>query len=144
VSAQRLAYGASVVGFALAAFTTATTLVANEPVVPRWVSFPLFAGIFPVHLLTALVYRGRLREIWLRNPGVLTVGFALLAASAAVSLYQVHDGGPNRVGGAYLVGDRPVSRARYESVSLAQQRLFASVAAFFYLVGLTAHGRTRV
>jgi hypothetical protein len=121
---QRYAYGASIVGFTVEAAIVVTTLFASKPVVPSWLLVPLFIGIVPIHVVTVLVYRHRPADLW-RGNLVFYATALLLWLFTIVSLYQLKD------------AKDPFTHQQ----QLAQQRAFASVPAFFYLVGIAAHRR---
>jgi DMSO reductase anchor subunit len=121
---QRYAYVASIVGFTVEAAIVMTTLFASKPVVSSWLLVPLFVGIVPVLVATAVVYRRKPADVWRGNVIFYAVA-VLLWLFGVVSLYQLKD--PH---------DPYTNQER-----LAQQRVFSSIPAFFYLVGIGAHRR---
>jgi hypothetical protein len=121
---QRYAYGASIVGFAVEALIVVTTLFASKPLIPSWLLIPLFLGVVPVHVVTVLVYRRSPADLWRGNAIIYAVSL-LLWLFTVVSIYQLKD------------DKEPQTKQQ----QLAQQRVFSSVPAFFYLFGITAHRR---
>jgi len=121
---QRYAYGASIIGFAAESAIVVTTLFASKPVVPSWLLIPLFVGALAVLAATVVVYRRRPADFWRGGLVFYTVAI-LLWLFAIVSLYQLKD------------AHDPFTHQE----QLAQQRVFAAVPAFFYLVGIGAHRR---
>jgi hypothetical protein len=121
---RRYAYGASIVGFAIEGAIVVTTLFASKPVVPSWLLIPLFAGAIAVLGATVLVYRRQPADFW-RGGLVFYTTAILLWLFAIVSLFQLKN------------AEDPFTHQE----QLAQQRVFAAVPAFFYLVGIAAHRR---
>ena len=121
---QRYAYVASIAGFAVESLIVVTTLFAAKPVVPSWLLVPLFIGAIAVVGVTVAVYRHRPADFWRGGVVFYAVGI-LLWLFAIVSLYQLKD------------AKDPFTHQE----QLAQQRVFAAVPAFFYLVGIAAHRR---
>src|SRR5438045_3166301 len=81
----RVALVLAVAGAGVTAVVVATTLVPSGPLVPTWVSWPLFLGIFPVHFRTVrklLLERSDLKMQVLSAPKQLRIPLAALVACA--------------------------------------------------------------
>jgi hypothetical protein len=139
----------AVAGATASAAVVATTLAPGGPLLPTWVTWPLFLGIFPVHLRTVrtlLLERADLKARVFAKPRALLVPAATLVACAFVLSMQAvltMRGNPERHGNGYYL-DRHgaltrVSRSEYRYAERELERVFAGLAFVFYAAGILVH-----
>jgi hypothetical protein len=148
-----------VIGVALAAFATCftwavSTLFLSKPVLPTWAWVPFFFGIFP--LMFFVISGGRGVRSW--RLGQVSLSFAQLRARlplaaivvamalflvcllmASTALWMLRNGGPATVNGLFYANSHgaytQITETRYHQLQLAEQRVFTSIPAVFYLMG---------
>jgi hypothetical protein len=79
----RLALRVAIVGLCAELVIASTTVLPGAPILPQWLQFVLFPGIFIVHLRTVLVRSRRGRDLRLGDlvravPRPLAIGFGAL------------------------------------------------------------------
>jgi hypothetical protein len=165
---KRVALVASVAGFVALSVWAASTFVIDAPFLPFWPLVITFVGMFPLHIRTVLglakgsgrfPFRARParapREVFAtlaaRIPPRLRFasgGFFLLSwLSAATALWNLRHGGPAISHGMFYADSHgvrtPISEGEYHHLQLAEQRVFSSVPAAFYLVAALYSFATR-
>ena len=147
---------ASAVGAAASGVVVVLSFLPFSPPVPTAVWGVLFAGVLVVHVRSVLVLRraqSRRGQVQLsawslqarleRNRWIWLV--AALAIVSFVTAFPTLRGQPEIDHGHYFLNDHgsliPVSRDAYLRALAAQQRLFTSVAAVFYSLGVMANRR---
>jgi hypothetical protein len=153
-SVMHVVIGACVVAFTASFVWAVSTLFLSEPVVHTHAWLIAFLGIFP--LMFFVVSGGRGIRSW--RPRRVSFSYAQLRARlplivlvlahslflacwilAATALWDLRNGGPDIVNGAFYANSHgaltPISETRYHQLQLAEQRLFTAVPAAFYVFG---------